>query len=468
MDYLLESSPKEYGSGTEVSPTGYLIFGLVTFWIYTVWSYHKLLLSHFNERSAYFFGLLQAKRVPETVQALRDEIFTKGFTLKTMPRNVAVASYLVSMVLILSLFPMQVMYIAGMLSDATFDRYALVAVGIAALAFTGADIFFLAWACGVLKRHEYHELLFANIANAPETFATAQPSTKFIRRWAQKQNQIALLIIISIPMTISPLVAVWHVQQLIGSGGNFMLAIGVWSIVLFSFAGVFHLWGTGVLLNMFNDHLRIEAVNQQQVFGQDRWSAGVANSVLKTGVVEPAAKDDDAIRPKRALAAIMITDMVGFSKEMEKSEDSTYSKLLTHNEIIRVVIRQNDGEEIKTIGDAFLVRFNSAVDAVRAAVEIQNKLGAYNIDKAEKDKIIIRIGVHIGDVLIMGQDVIGTGVNIASRIEPLAEPGGICISSDVYNVVKKSIDIQYVNLGKKELKNIQDAPEIYKLIVQAV
>lgn len=171
--------------------------------------------------------------------------------------------------------------------------------------------------------------------------------------------------------------------------------------------------------------------------------------------------------PDRALAAIMITDIVGFSKEMEDNEEHTYSKLLIHNEMIRKNISKNKGKEIKTIGDAFLVRFKSAVDAVKAGMSIQNEFSRYNKDRKAVDQILVRIGIHIGDMLIKGNDVFGNGINIASKIEPLAEPGGICISADAYNVVKNSIDIKVLSLGRKELKNIEDPPEIFKIFIES-
>lgn len=171
--------------------------------------------------------------------------------------------------------------------------------------------------------------------------------------------------------------------------------------------------------------------------------------------------------PDRALAAIMITDIVGFSKEMEDNEEHTYSKLLIHNEMIRKNISKNKGKEIKTIGDAFLVRFKSAVDAVKAGMSIQNEFSRYNKDRKEVDQILVRIGIHIGDILIKDNDVFGNGINIASKIEPLAEPGGICISADTYNVVKNSIDIKALSLGRKELKNIKDPPEIFKILIES-
>lgn len=170
--------------------------------------------------------------------------------------------------------------------------------------------------------------------------------------------------------------------------------------------------------------------------------------------------------PDRELSAIMMTDIVGFSKEMETNEEHTYSKLLVHNEIIRKSISKNRGEEIKTIGDAFLLRFKSAVDAVEAGMNIQNQLLKYNKDRKKDDQILVRIGIHIGDVLIEDNDVFGNIINIASKIEPLADPGGICISEDAYNIVKKSMDFDILSLGKKELKNIKDPPEIFKILMK--
>lgn len=173
------------------------------------------------------------------------------------------------------------------------------------------------------------------------------------------------------------------------------------------------------------------------------------------------------MHPDRVLAAIMITDIVGFSKEMEDNEEHTYSKLLIHNEMIRKNIKKNKGEEIKTIGDAFLVRFKSAVDAVKSGMNIQKQFLKYNKDRKEVDQILLRIGIHIGDIMIRGNDVFGNGINIASKIEPLAEPGGICISADAYNVVKNSIDIKVLSLGRKELKNIKNPPEIFKILIES-
>lgn len=119
------------------------------------------------------------------------------------------------------------------------------------------------------------------------------------------------------------------------------------------------------------------------------------------------------------------------------------------------------------MGDAFLVSFENAVAAVKAALDIQRDLSAYNEGRAGDERILIRIGIHTGEILKLDGDVLGNGVNIAARIEPLAEPGGICISSNTYERVKLKIDIKVTSLGRKELKNIADAPEIFRILREA-
>ncbi len=219
---------------------------------------------------------------------------------------------------------------------------------------------------------------------------------------------------------------------------------------------------------MYNGHLRIEMLNHQHIFNSNKFMAEKTTSVLDEQPGNGAETEKSSMTPERSLAAIMLTDMVGFSAEMEHNEKNTYSKLVIHNQIIRRCVSKNNGKEIKTIGDAFLIRYKSAVAAVKTGISIQSELLEYNTGKEKADQILIRIGIHIGDLLLIDGDVLGNGVNLVARIEPLAEPGGICISADVYNVIKKSIDIKVINLGKKELKNIKDSPEIYKILLQSL
>lgn len=165
------------------------------------------------------------------------------------------------------------------------------------------------------------------------------------------------------------------------------------------------------------------------------------------------------IRDGERLAAIMFTDIVGFSKRMEKNEEQTLNLLLgNHFQTIRSILEKHRGTEIKTIGDSFMVMFRSAADAVKCAMEIQDS-------HQDKDGLVPRIGIHIGDLIFKNGDIFGDSVNIAARIEPLADPGGICISEDVYNIVKKKMNLNAVKLENVIMKNINDPPAVYKVLL---
>jgi len=204
---------------------------------------------------------------------------------------------------------------------------------------------------------------------------------------------------------------------------------------------------------------------------QQELAASIKQAMLKARaqeVTRPASgqtdKKSDA-SPQRELLAIVLTDMVGYSGSMERDEQHTYAKLLEHNNIVRAAIVKYRGREIKTIGDAFLVIFRSANDAVDCAVSIQRTLREFNAGKEAGDKIVIRVGVHLGEVMVTTNDVYGDGVNIAARIEPLAEAGGVCISGEVYAVVRKKIEFKLERLEGVQLKNIAIAPDIYRIIL---
>ena len=177
-----------------------------------------------------------------------------------------------------------------------------------------------------------------------------------------------------------------------------------------------------------------------------------------------ATKKSDA-SPGRELSAIMMTDIVGFSGHMERDEQRTYRMLLEHNNIIRAAVVKYRGREIKTIGDAFFVVFRSAADAVDCAISIQRSLMESNANKEEPDKILIRIGIHLGEVMVTANDVFGDGVNVAARIEPLAEPGGICLSGEVYSMVRKKIEYKFEQLEGVQMRNIAIVPDIYRIIL---
>ena len=168
---------------------------------------------------------------------------------------------------------------------------------------------------------------------------------------------------------------------------------------------------------------------------------------------------------ERRLAAIMFTDIVGYSALAERDEALAMELLKLHHEMLRPLFPKHRGEEIKTIGDAFLIEFHSALEAVICAIEMQAVMAEYNESADPDRRFKIRIGIHLGDVIHRDGDVYGDGVNIASRIESLAEPGGICISEFFYDQIRKRLDTPLVSMGRKKLKNIEDPIEIYKVVL---
>ena len=168
---------------------------------------------------------------------------------------------------------------------------------------------------------------------------------------------------------------------------------------------------------------------------------------------------------QRKLAAIMFTDMVGYSALSQRDEALALELLEEHRGVLRGFFPNHQGTEIKTTGDGFLVEFASALAAVRCAVEIQRAMAERNQAQPAERQVRIRIGIHLGDVVRSAGDVHGDGVNIAARIEPLAEPGGICISNSVYDQIENKVEHALVRLSRPELKNIQASVQVYKLVL---
>jgi TolB-like protein/class 3 adenylate cyclase/Flp pilus assembly protein TadD len=168
---------------------------------------------------------------------------------------------------------------------------------------------------------------------------------------------------------------------------------------------------------------------------------------------------------QRRLAAIMFTDMVGFSRQMGSDEARMLRLLDVHNQLIQQAVTQHHGAVIKTVGDAFLVDFPSVVHAVQCAQQIQRQLRTHNAEKGRDDQIHVRIGIHSGDIVQRDGDVFGEGVNIASRLQALAEPDTICLSQVVYKEVEKKLALgAVVSLGRPKLKNIAERFPIYVLL----
>jgi adenylate cyclase len=166
----------------------------------------------------------------------------------------------------------------------------------------------------------------------------------------------------------------------------------------------------------------------------------------------------------RALAAIMFTDIVGYSALAQRNDKLALELLEEHRRLLREIFPRFHGTEIKTIGDGFLVEFHSALEAAECAIEIQRALSKRNADVSLERRIEIKIGVHIGDVVHRDHDVYGDGVNIASRIEPLAGPGGICVSMDVERQIRNTLDARFEKLAPTELKNISIQMDLFRII----
>ena len=167
----------------------------------------------------------------------------------------------------------------------------------------------------------------------------------------------------------------------------------------------------------------------------------------------------------RKLAAIMFTDMVGYSALSQRNEKLALELLEEHRVLLRAVFPRFNGKEIKTIGDAFLVEFHSALEAAQCAIEMQRALAKRNHDVPNDRRVEIKIGIHIGDVVHRGGDVYGDGVNIASRIEPLAGAGGICVSMDVERQIRTSLEVRFEKLAPTELKNISVAMDLFRIVL---
>jgi adenylate cyclase len=187
----------------------------------------------------------------------------------------------------------------------------------------------------------------------------------------------------------------------------------------------------------------------------------------------------------RSLAAVMFTDLVSFTSLTQKNEALAMKVLAKHNSLLRPIFPKHRGREVKAIGDSFLVEFASALDATLCAVEIQELLRSYNKNLGEQEKaaargdndeddgsvgcwkIELRIGIHLGDVIHKLGDIFGDAVNIASRIRPIAEPGGVCVSEQVFYQVRNKVPFEFLKLEHKDLKNLRFPVDVYKIVIPA-
>ena len=170
-------------------------------------------------------------------------------------------------------------------------------------------------------------------------------------------------------------------------------------------------------------------------------------------------------RVERRLAAILVADVAGYSRLMHKEEEATHARLTALlTDTVLPTIARHGGRVVKNTGDGFLAEFPSAVDAVRAAIQFQDRVHAFAIGEAEDTRLVFRVGINIGDVIAGAQDIFGDGVNIAARLEGIAEPGGICLSSSAYDQVRGKVPVGFTDLGVQSLKNISLPIRAYAVV----
>ena len=162
-------------------------------------------------------------------------------------------------------------------------------------------------------------------------------------------------------------------------------------------------------------------------------------------------------RVERRLAAVLAADVAGYSRLMGVDEEGTLARLkAARTDIIDPTIAAHRGRIVKTTGDGMLVEFASAVDAARSAIEVQRSMADRNTNVPSDIRIDFRIGIHVGDIIFDDNDIFGDGVNIAARLEGIAEPGGICISDDAQRQIRGKVDIAFDDMGSQTLKNIAE------------
>lgn len=422
-----------------------------------MWSYHGLFCQHLRRRLEHFRGRIDSATSTGPQREVLEGLIRRGFTCRAAPRNVAVALYATSLAFLASELAAEVLVARGSLSFATFTAWVYASVGAAALLFSAASVYFMSWVARATREHEYHELLLARFVRDPAGFRTLPPSAKFTRRWNRHHSRVLLFLVLAVPLTLSPVVAVRQVHQAMSAGAGLTAPLTGWVVALFVFAAIFHVAGTHVLLGMHNGHLRVEEVNRQLLVRASEWVPERTQAVLDES--PGGGSDPGELLPRRVLATIMITDIVGFSRAMETSEEDMYRKLVRHNEIVRRCLARHGGTEVKTMGDAFLVRFADAARAVDAAIEIQRELSR----DGGAERIEVRIGIHTGEILMLDGDILGTVVNVTARIEPLAEVGGICLTADTWQRVRASLAVEASSIGRRPLKNIAGAPELFMI-----
>jgi class 3 adenylate cyclase len=166
-------------------------------------------------------------------------------------------------------------------------------------------------------------------------------------------------------------------------------------------------------------------------------------------------------RMQRKLAAVVAADVAGYSLLMGRDEEGALRRLLEFHAAIEPIVEADGGRLVNTAGDAMLLEFSSGVAALECALAIQEVVSLLNRGLCDADKMLFRIGVNLGDVIVAGGDLFGEAVNVASRLEAIAEPGGICVSHSCYLQTRRRLDVDFIDLGEQRLKNIAEPVRAY-------
>ena len=390
-----------FGRARRLGYPKFMVFGLLSFWAYTAIELCSQLQEHFTARG--------------TTEDSLGRIAKSG--------RIVAFFYVLTALIVAGWF--LGMMVFGSLD---IDTRGIMIVALSSITFYVSTLFFVAMTIRAMRRHEAIELARMG----------GESQDDFDKRWEKREGAMYLFLVTAFPIAASPTLG----MKLVPSASLEYLAYA--PLVCFFLAAVFHLWGTRLLVGAFNDHVAHEA----------RMAAATGNrdAQVATGAAT------------RQLMAIMLTDMSGFSRRMEANEERAFAQVQEHNALVRESIARFGGQEIKTTGDGFLVLFKSAVDAVAAANAIQASLADRSKGRSADDALSIRIGLHIGDVRLAEGDVFGDAVNVTARIEPLAPVGGICMSEDIYSLVRKKMDLTAAErVEGVQVKNIAAPLTVYRL-----
>ena len=171
------------------------------------------------------------------------------------------------------------------------------------------------------------------------------------------------------------------------------------------------------------------------------------------------------VKMERKLTAILCADVHGYSRLMRDDEEATFRALASHRRIIDGLILQHHGRFVNSAGDSVLAEFASVVNAVQCAIEVQTALRAENANLSAERRMEFRIGVNLGDVIVDGEQIYGDGVNVAARLESLADPGGICVSHTVHDQIKNKLALNYQDAGEQKVKNLNEPVRVWRLLL---